>query len=29
LLSRHLLNTADFLPLRERILNERRTAWIG
>jgi uncharacterized protein len=29
LLSRHLLNTADFLPLRERILNERRAAWIG
>ena len=29
LLSRHLMNTADFLPLRERILNERRAAWIG
>ncbi len=29
LLSKHLLNTADFLPLRERILNERRAAWLG
>ena len=29
LLSRHLLNTADFLPLRQRILKERREAWIG
>lgn len=29
LLTKHLVNTADFLPLRERILAERRTAWIG
>ena len=26
LLTKHLVNTADFLPLRERILAERRTA---
>ena len=29
LLTKHLINTADFLPLRERILAERRSAWIG
>ena len=29
LLTKHLVNTADFLPLRERILAERRTAWTG
>lgn len=29
LITRHLMETADFLPLRERILQERRTAWIG
>lgn len=29
LLSKHLLNTADFLPLHERILTERRDKWIG
>lgn len=29
LLSRHLLDAADFLPLRERILRERRESWIG
>ncbi len=28
LLTRHLLNTADYLPLRQRILSERRQAWI-
>jgi len=28
LLTRHLLNTADFVPLRERILKERRDQWI-
>ncbi len=28
LLARHLLNTADFLPLRQRILKERRERWI-
>ncbi len=27
LLTRHLINSADFLPLRERILAERRAAW--
>ncbi len=27
-LARHLLNTADFLPLRQRILKERRERWI-
>ncbi|TQE99211.1 MAG: nucleotidyltransferase domain-containing protein [Spiribacter salinus] len=29
LMSRHLFEQADFLPLRERILAERRRAWIG
>ena len=29
LLTKHLVNTADFLPLRERILAERRAAWTG
>jgi predicted nucleotidyltransferase len=29
LLTRHLLDSADFLPLRQRILDERRAAWIG
>ena len=29
LVTRHVLNVADFLPLRDRILTERRTAWIG
>jgi len=29
LLTRHLLNTADFLPLQQRILSERREAWIN
>jgi predicted nucleotidyltransferase len=29
LLTRHVLNAADFLPLRERILAERRAAWTG
>lgn len=29
LLSRHLLEQADFVPIQERILSERRTAWIG
>jgi len=28
LLTRHLINTADFVPLQQRILAERRTAWI-
>jgi len=28
LLTRHLLNVADFLPLRQRLLDERRSAWI-
>jgi len=28
LLTRHVLNVADFLPLRQRILDERRAAWI-
>ena len=28
LLTRHVLNTADFLPLRQRILAERRAASI-
>ncbi len=27
LLSRHLVDEADFLPLRNRILDERRSAW--
>jgi predicted nucleotidyltransferase len=29
LLSRNLTDAADFLPYRERILRERRQAWIG
>lgn len=29
LITRHLIDAADFLPLRERILRERRQAWIG
>lgn len=28
LLARHLINTADFVPLQQRILRERREAWI-
>lgn len=28
-ISRKLLDSADFLPCRERILKERRRAWIG
>ena len=28
LLTRHLLNTADFVPLQQRILKERRERWI-
>jgi len=28
LLTRHLINTADFVPLQQRILDERLTAWI-
>ncbi len=28
LLTKHLLNSADFLPLRQRILTERRNQWI-
>lgn len=28
MLYRHLLNVADFLPLRQRILTERRNRWI-
>ena len=28
LLTKHLLNTADFLPLHQRILTERRNRWI-
>jgi len=27
LLTRHVMNVADFLPLRQRILDERRAAW--
>ena len=27
LLTKHLINTADFVPLQQRILNERRNAW--
>ncbi len=27
LLTKHLINTADFLPLQQRILAERRAAW--
>jgi len=29
LIARHLLDQADFLPYRDRILAERRRAWIG
>ena len=29
LLNRHLLDNADFVPYRSRILAERRRAWIG
>jgi uncharacterized protein len=29
MLTRHVINVADFLPLRQRILDERRSAWIG
>ncbi len=29
LLSRHLLDAADFLPYAQRIVDERRRAWIG
>jgi predicted nucleotidyltransferase len=29
LISRHLIEQADFLPYRNRILAERRSAWIG
>lgn len=29
LMSRHLFDAADFLPYRDRILAERRRAWIG
>lgn len=29
LIPRHLIDTADLLPLRGRILKERRRAWIG
>lgn len=29
LICRHLFDQADFLPYRERILAERRAAWIG
>ncbi|MBX3640488.1 MAG: nucleotidyltransferase domain-containing protein [Nitrosomonas sp.] len=28
LLTRHLLNTADFVPLQQRLLKERRDRWI-
>jgi predicted nucleotidyltransferase len=28
LLTKHLINTADFVPLQQRILTERRSAWI-
>jgi len=28
LLTKHLINTADFVPLQQRILAERRSAWI-
>jgi len=28
LLTKHLINTADFVPLQQRILTERRNAWI-
>ena len=29
LLTRHLLNVADFLPLHQRVLTERRNRWIN
>lgn len=29
LLTRHLMNVADFLPLHQRILTERRNRWIN
>ena len=29
LISKHLLDAADFLPLQQRILKERREAWIN
>jgi predicted nucleotidyltransferase len=29
LLTRHLMNVADFVPLQQRILDERRTEWIN
>ena len=29
LLSRHLIDSADFLPYAQRIVDERRRAWIG
>jgi predicted nucleotidyltransferase len=29
LINQHLLDAADFLPYRQRILEERRKAWIG
>ena len=29
LISRHLVEQADFMPSRGRVLNERRMAWIG
>lgn len=29
LLSRHLIDAADFLPYAQRIVDERRRAWIG
>lgn len=28
-LTRHLMDVADFVPLQQRILKERRQAWIG
>lgn len=29
LISRHLIDAADFMPIRDRLLAERRRAWIG
>ena len=29
LISRHLIEQADFMPIRDRVLTERRIAWIG
>jgi predicted nucleotidyltransferase len=29
LLSRHLIDSAGFLPLQQRLLKERRAAWLG